>query len=105
MVLDSEEYVVEVEFPVSVLFGVESSRYVAKIRISDSSTTLREVLKKLNDDVIKSERLEGYLEGGSGFYVFVNDNLVKDVDEAMRKLVESGTTNIKIRILPVFEGG
>jgi len=103
--LDAEEYVVEVEFPVSVLFGVDSSRYVAKIRISDSSTKLRDVLKKLNNDVIKSGRLESYLEGGSGFYVFVNDNLVKDVDEAVKKLIEPGTTNIKIKILPIFEGG
>jgi len=103
--MDLEEYTVEVEFPISELFGVNSSRYVTKIRISDPSITLREVLKKLNDNVIKSERFESYLEGGSGFYVFVNDGLVEDVDEPIKKLIKLSTTNIKIKILPIFEGG
>lgn len=100
-----EEYLIEVEFPISVLFGVDSSRYVTKMYLSNSSTTLREVLKKLNNEVIKSSRFENYLEGGSGFYVFVNNNLVRDINKALEELVKPGTTEIKIKILPIFEGG
>jgi len=100
-----EEYSIEVEFPISILFGVDSSKYAAKMRLSNSSTTLKEVLKKLNDELIKSARLESYLEGGSGFYVFINDNLVKDINKTIKELVGPSITDIKIKILPIFEGG
>lgn len=100
-----EEYLVEVEFPVSVLFEVSSSRYVTKIRLSDLSISLVKVLRRLNSELIKSNRLESYLDGSSGFYVFVNDTLVKDVNKPLKELIEPNTTSIKIKILPIFEGG
>jgi len=103
--LASEEYTIIVEFPTSVLFGVNSKKYVTKICLSDSLITLREVLKKLNDEFIKSTIFESYLEGGSGFLVFVNNYLVKDIDGFFKKLIEPNTTNIEIKILPIFEGG
>lgn len=100
-----EEYLIEVEFPVSVLFEVNSSKYVTKMRLSDLSISVIEVLKRLNSELIKSSRLESYLDGGSGFYVFINDTLVKDINKLLKELVGPNTASIKIRILPIFEGG
>jgi len=100
-----EEYLIIMEFPISVLFGVDSKRYVTKMYLRDPSTTLREVLKKLNDELIKSRIFESYLESGSGFLVFVNDNLVEDIDEAFKKLIEQDNMDVKIMVLPIFDGG
>ncbi len=103
--LFSEEYLVEVEFPISTLFEVNSSKYVTKMCLSDLSISIIEVLRRLNNEFIKSRRLESYLDGKSGFYVFINDTLVKDVDKSLRELLEPNTVNIKIKVLPIFEGG
>lgn len=99
------EYLIEVEFPINVLFGTNLSRYVVKTCLSDLSITLKELLRRLNDELIKSNRFEGYLDGGSGFYVFVNDNLVRDISTPLKELIEPSNKHIKIKILPIFEGG
>jgi len=99
-----EEYKITIEFPINSLFGVESNKYEAKMLVKETLISLKDVLKELNKEIIRSKIFESYIEGNSGFYIFVNDNLVKDINISLKELIKT-RCSINIKILPIFEGG